>query len=177
VFLSTTLHYPPFLRLILLRRLYTTPSQRQVKCAKLLATSYLSFVNIYFLKINGKSSVVQVAKQDGWQGKWTELFYFLSYFPSPTTPTYQPQATCLLLGTCKHALTSVYISCGQFVILCRRSYLSVILLLFCIILKISARWNDETTCKFVQLYRANECLRNMYTSNISFTHSFTHRRL
>jgi hypothetical protein len=94
---------------------------------------------------------VQVAKQDGWQGKWTELFYFWSYFPSPTTPTYQAQATCLLLGTCKHALTSVYISCSQFVILCRRSYLSVILLLFCIIFKISARWNDETTCKFVQL--------------------------
>jgi hypothetical protein len=43
---------------------------------KLFATSYLSFVNIYFLKINGKSSAVQVAKQDGWQGKWTELFYF-----------------------------------------------------------------------------------------------------
>jgi hypothetical protein len=39
---------------------------------KLLAKSYLSFVNIYFLKIDGKSSAVQVVKQAGWQGKGTE---------------------------------------------------------------------------------------------------------
>jgi hypothetical protein len=37
--------------------------------SKLLATSYLSFVNIYFLNINGKLSTVQVGKQAGWQGK------------------------------------------------------------------------------------------------------------
>jgi hypothetical protein len=36
---------------------------------KLLAMSYLSFLNIHFIKTNGKSSTVQVAKQAGWQGK------------------------------------------------------------------------------------------------------------
>jgi hypothetical protein len=132
---------------------------------KLLATSCLSFVNIYFQR--------QVKYCASCEASWLvrqvnrgELFYFWSYLPSPTTPTYQAQATCLLLGTCKHTLTSVCVSCGQFIILCRSSLCA----LFCCFLyhfKMPARWKDETTCKFVQLYRENECLRNTHTSNIS----------
>jgi hypothetical protein len=89
-----------------------------------------------------------------------ELFYFfLSYLPYPTTPIYQAQATCLLLGMYKHALTSVCISCGQVIILCIRCFCLCISLQFFYYFKM----NDETTGKFVQLHNENKCLWNMHT--------------
>jgi hypothetical protein len=83
-----------------------------------------------------------------------ELFYFSSYLPSATTPIYQAQATCLLLVTCEHALTSVCISCGQFIILCRRSFLCVILLLFCIILKGGMMKQHASLCSCIEKMNA-----------------------
>jgi hypothetical protein len=141
---------------------------------KLLATSYLPFVNIYFLK-NWRQVKLCVSCQASWVARQVnrELFCFWSHLPSPTMPIYQAQATCLIRDTCKHALTSACVSCGQFIILCRRSFLCVILYYF----KMPARWNDEPTCKFVQLYKENECLRNMRTSNISWDFKFSRRRV
>jgi hypothetical protein len=41
--------------------------------------------------------------------------------------------------------------------------------------KMLARWNVETTCKFVQVYTENEFLRNMHSLiSHSFIHSFIH---
>jgi hypothetical protein len=37
--------------------------------------------------------------------------------------------------------------------------------------KMPARWNVETTCKFVQVYTENEFLRNMHSL---ISHSFIH---
>jgi hypothetical protein len=134
----------------------------------------LSFVNIYFLNINGKLSTVQVGKQAGWQGKWTEScsIFGRTCLPPPRPYIKRKLPGCYLALVNTHLLRSVCISCGQFTILCRRffvRYFADILNYF----KMPARWNDETTYKFVQLYRENECLRNIHTCNISFIHSCT----
>jgi hypothetical protein len=128
--------------------IYTRPVGRQGKW-----TSNLLQVNcpVWMLTcLNFEAR--QVAWQAARQGKWVEgSSIFEATCLPPPIPAGNLPFTCLVwTATCRYCTTSrsariICFGCSSTIW----------------VFKMPARWNDELTCKYVELYKEHECLWNM----------------